>query len=175
MKSLLLHAETKRQLTMYLSHKFIATCEEKGKEYAVVFGKRVQVKRANSEQPPHEEADTLLVLYGIDIARNDQFQKLVICSPDADVLLLLIYFTEYHLKTKAFLTGKMNHIRNIDVGASYEALGEEMSASILGFHSFPDCDQTAKFYWKYKLFCWKMFMNSQNYILESLRGLGSRR
>ena len=29
----------------------------------------------------------------------------------------------------------------------------------LGFHTFTGCDITGKFNWKFKLYCWKQFLN----------------
>ena len=34
----------------------------------------------------------MLIFYGVDVARNDPFQELIVCSPDTDVFLLLISF-----------------------------------------------------------------------------------
>ena len=39
----------------------------------------------------HKEADTLLIVQAIDVARNDPFIKRYIYSPDTDVLVLLIH------------------------------------------------------------------------------------
>lgn len=39
----------------------------------------------------HEEADTLLIVQAIDVARNDPFTECYIYSPDTDVLVLLIH------------------------------------------------------------------------------------
>ena len=40
----------------------------------------------------HEEADTLLVLHFLDVARQDPFRKLEVVSPDTDVFLLLTVY-----------------------------------------------------------------------------------
>ena len=42
----------------------------------------------------HEEADTLLILQAIDVATSDPFAECVIFSPDTDVFLLLIHYSE---------------------------------------------------------------------------------
>ena len=52
----------------------------------------------------HEEADTLLILYGIDVARTDSFQMLVVCSPDIDVLLLFIFFNKSLCRQTIYLS-----------------------------------------------------------------------
>ena len=40
----------------------------------------------------HEEADTLLVLQAIDVAKIDAFTEVVVFSPDTDVFLLLVHY-----------------------------------------------------------------------------------
>ena len=137
----------------------------------------------------HEEADTLLILHAIDVARSDPFQKLIVQSPDTDVFLLLIYyqrrlcnhtifktgisFNYIHFKcsnkepergvknfdTIFILTGRGKDIREIDVTAAYEAVGSEIASAILGFHAFSGCDFTSKFNNK-----------SKKVMLESLYG-----
>ena len=39
----------------------------------------------------HEEADTLLIVQAVDVARNDPFTECYIYSPDIDALVLLIH------------------------------------------------------------------------------------
>ena len=48
-----------------------------------------------------------------------------------------------------------NNLREIDIGAAYEALDPKHSSAILGFHAFTGCDQTGKFYGKTKAFVGK--------------------
>ena len=38
----------------------------------------------------HEEADTLMVLYALEIAERDPFSKVCVVSPDTEVLILFI-------------------------------------------------------------------------------------
>ena len=74
-KTFLSHAETKKELTAYLSHKL-------RKEYVVVYD---TVCKSNKFLPPtlyhHDqgEADTLLILYGIDVVENEPFRELIVC------------------------------------------------------------------------------------------------
>ena len=118
----------------------------------------------------YEEADTLLVLYGVDVAKINPFQKLVVCSPDADVLLLLIFIYKSQPTRTVFRTGRGSNLRDIDIGSAFEALGEEKSAAILGFHRFTGCDQTARFYGKSKASCWKTFICSSPVVLAAFHG-----
>ena len=67
LKTLLSHVETKKELTAYLSQKFVEACEQAGKKYVVVYENlsRFNVPVSSEvECHKHEEADTLLVLYG---------------------------------------------------------------------------------------------------------------
>ena len=120
----------------------------------------------------HEEADTLLILYGIDVAKNDPFQELIVCSPDTDVFLLLIAFYKSLCTRTLFRTGKGSNNRDIDIGAAYEALGEEKASALIGFHSFTGCDVTSKFFGKSKLSSWKAFTKSPSDVLYAFRKLG---
>ena len=62
-----------------------------------------------------EEADTLIVLHGIDVAKRNPFDELVVSSPDTDVLLLFIYFYKDLCNQTRFLTGRAKNIQEIDV------------------------------------------------------------
>ena len=176
MKVFLSHIKTKKELTKYLTEKFIDTMESIGKEYVVVYD---TICKSNVAVDPwlkshdHEEADTLIVLYGVDVAKKNPFQDLVVVSPDTDVLLLLIAFYKSLCANTVFKTGKGNSIRYLDVGTMYEALGEERASALLGFHAFTGCDVTCKFYGKSKLTCWKVFMKSSSDVLEAFKELGN--
>ena len=58
-------------------------------------------------------------------------------------------------------------LREIDIDVTYEVLGEQRCKALLGFHSFTGRDQTAKFYGKWKLDCWKTFFHSPPEVLEA--------
>ena len=113
LKTLLSHVETKKELTAYLSQKFVEACEQAGKKYVVVYENlsRFNVTVSSEvECHTHEEADTLLVLYGVDVAKINPFQELVVCSPDTDILLLLIFFYK-SLPTRTVLrTGRGSNL-----------------------------------------------------------------
>lgn len=58
------------------------------------------------------------------------------------------------------------------LGAADEALGQERAPALIGFHSFTGCDQTAKFYGKSKLVCWKTFAKSPPNVIQASSTLG---
>ena len=84
----------------------------------------------------------LLILYGIDVAENDPFQELIVCSPDTDVFLPLVSFYKSLCARTIFRTGKGCNIHDMDVGAAFVTRGKERAAELIGFHSFTGCDVT---------------------------------
>ena len=140
MMQLLSHIETANELTAYLGQKVVSALHRVGKDCIVVYGTsyifNVPIP-ADFTSHEHEEADTLLVLYGICMAKEDPFQEFV--------FLLLIHCLEQ----------AKQQMCDINARSAVEALG---SAAILGFHNFTDCDLTAKFYGKSKLTCWKLLI-----------------
>ena len=116
MKTFLSHTETKRELTIYLSQKFISHFEKLKKEYTVC--KTNKILSSDLCNHDHEEADTLLIHYGIDVAKDDPFQELIVCSPDTDVFLLLISFYKSLCTRTLFRTGKASNNRDVDIGAA---------------------------------------------------------
>ena len=93
----------------------------------------------------HEEADTLIILHALDVAKRDPFSSLTVFSPDTDVFLLLLYFYQSLCNVTLFQTGTKNNVRIINVGSVFEALGEKKTKAILGFYAFTGCDLPAKF------------------------------
>ena len=113
-----------------------------------------------------------MILYAIDATQSDPFYELVVCSPDTNVFLLLIFFCKDFCNHTVFQTGGGNSERDIDIGTTYEALGVHRCKVLVGFHSFTGYDQTAKFYIKSKLGCWKTFIHSPAEVLEAFSQLG---
>ena len=177
LKSLLSHVHTKMELTAYLGEKLVSACKTIQKDFIVIYENKCKTNLPVLQDVlihEQEEADTLMILYGIVITRLNPFQELVVCSPDTDVLLLLIYFHEQLCSSTIFRTGRSNQVRDINIGLAHEALGEERSKALLGFHCFTGCDQTAKFYGKSKLACWKVFCSSPSWVLDAFSQLGNR-
>ena len=113
-----------------------------------------------------------MILYSIKVAHMNPFQELIVCSPDTDALLLLIFFYQELCTHTIFRTGSGNKICDINIGLVYEMLDEEKCKALLGFHCFTGCDQTAKFYGKSKLSCWKTFLNSPSQVVTAFNELG---
>ena len=121
-KEFLFSAETKEELTIYLSEKLIGEFLYQNKQFVVVYDNKCETNISNFENnlrvPCHEEADTLIVLHGIDVAKRDPFQELYIDCWDTDVFLLLLYYFE-KLCTRTVFNGKNDCI---DIGMLYEVL-----------------------------------------------------
>ena len=107
LKELFAHIGTKQQLTIFLAKYFREAFTEIN--FAVTYD---TVTEANIDHltnellnHDHEEADTLLILHAIDIARNDVFNKCCIWSPDTDVFLLLVHHYESLPLSTCFRTG----------------------------------------------------------------------
>ena len=116
----------------------------------------------------HEEADNLIVLHGIDVAKRDPFQELYIDCCDTDVFLLLLYYFE-KLCTRTIFNGKNDCI---DIGMLYEVLDKEKVKALPRFHAFTGCDQTGKFRGFSKETCWKTFIDSPEVVVKSFQELG---
>ena len=77
-------AKTKEELTIYLSEKLIREFLHQNKQFVVVYDNKCETNISNFD---NEEADTLIVLHGIDVAKCDLFQELYIDCCDTDVFL----------------------------------------------------------------------------------------
>ena len=117
----------------------------------------------------HEEADTLIVLHSIEVAKRNPFCQLYVACSDTDVLLLLLYFylqicnnTVFHATT-----------REINVGCAYNALGNEKSMALLGFHAFTGCDLTRRFSGFLKITCFDTILKSNYFVCKAFASLGN--
>ena len=99
----------------------------------------------------HEEADTLLILHALDVAKDNAFKGMYRPFADTDVFLLLIYYYHSLPHLTYFQTGTGESQRNIDFQSWYEAIGVNHAQVILGFHVLTGCDQIGQFFGKTKL------------------------
>ena len=171
-KEFLSSAKTKEELTIYLSEKLIREFLHQNKQFVVVYDSKCETNISNFDNNLrvhcHEEADTLIVLHGIDVAKRDPFQELYIDCWDTDVFLLLLYYFE-KLCTRTVFNGKNNCV---DIGMLYEVLHKEKVKALPRFHSFTGCNQTGKFRGFSKETCWKTFIDSPE-VVKSFQELGS--
>ena len=177
MKKLLSHDTTKQKLTSFLGKCIAKKFRAMNKQFAVSFNTctLTNIPSLDSEllnEHEHEEADTLMILHAIDIAAADPFRKLIVSSPDTDVLLLLVHYQAMIPPDTHFMTGSGDKTRLISVLNAKESLPERWS-SLLGFHAFTGCDITSKFLGKSKLSCWRTFTRAPTHVLAAFRQLGN--
>ena len=108
LKKLLPHTETKQQLTIYLSEYVISEIKRLGIDYVVSYDLISKTNRKGLEilHDSHEEADTLLIIHFLEIARRNPFNQCNIHCPDTDVFLLLIFHYPSLPNALIFRTGK---------------------------------------------------------------------
>ena len=166
-------AKTKEELTIYLSEKLIREFLHQDKQFVVVYDNKCETNISNFDNNlrvhSHEEADTLIVLHGIDVAKRDSFQELYVDCCDTDVFLLLLYYFE-KLCTRTVFNGKIDYV---DIGMLYEVLDKKKVRALPGFHVFTGCDQSGKFKEFSKETCWKTYIDSLEVVVKSFQELGS--
>ena len=85
---------TKRNLTKYLSSKIAKVLSAAAKRYLVAYNSTVELNIINFTDEiklhSHEEAETLIVLHLIDVAKRNPFCQLYVACSDTNVLLLLL-------------------------------------------------------------------------------------
>ena len=177
LKALLAHIETKQQLTIFLSKYCKREFQGSNIDFAVTYD---QITETNMDgfteelkNHDHEEADTLLILHAIDVARKDIFTECYVYSPDTDVFLLLLHHYESLPLSTYFRTGKGEKERDINIRNCYEGIGGNRAAAVLGLHVLTGCDQTGRFAGKSKSTWWKSFTNADANIIQALTVLGN--
>ena len=87
---------TKKDLTIYLAEHRADVLNKVGKQFDVVFDRKciTNIPQYPKELLQHnqEEADTLILFQAKNVTDLDPFTDLYVVSPNADVLLLLIYY-----------------------------------------------------------------------------------
>ena len=115
----------------------------------------------------HKEADTLIILHCFLIAKIDPFGEVVIVCSDTDVLLMLLYHYQTLCTQTIMRVGRGDHKGDINIGKSFEALGDAKSQALVGFHAFTGCDQTGKFNDQAIQLCWNIFIASPKKIINA--------
>ena len=139
------HGNTKRDLTKYLSCKISQVLSAAGKRYIAAYNSTAESNIVNFPGElkfhSHEEVDTLIALHSIDVAKRNPFCQLHVACSDTDVLLLHLYFYS-QICNNAVIHAITPEI---DVKCVYNALRNEKSMALLGFHTFTGCDLTGRF------------------------------
>ena len=124
----------------------------------VVKGTTVQANAPHTvdksmETHSHEEADSMIPLYIIDVVKDTTFNDVYVSSPDTDVHILIhILLMDLvwngclgALTRLHFLTGKGAKSRSINVCERMMAIGQEKSQGLIGLHNFTGADWGGKF------------------------------
>ncbi|XP_046864636.1 uncharacterized protein LOC124459156 isoform X2 [Xenia sp. Carnegie-2017] len=82
----------------------------------------------------HEEADTRLLLHSKHSAQT--YDRIIIKTPDTDVLVISIAMQKLIGKDIYLLTGTGSNTRTIDIGAVSDELGDALCKCLPGFHAF---------------------------------------
>jgi hypothetical protein len=171
LSDLLSHPDTKQELTQYLAEQTLKHYRKnKTKEIHISAGSKTE----NSENKQlefnnHEEADTIIILHASRLPKNI---NLYIDSPDTDVALLLIFFHSVIPKNTYFITGTKNMRRTIPIAKLCSTLTSQQASAILGMHACTGSDTTGKFAGRSKESAFKLFCETSNEILASLKLLG---
>ena len=174
-KDFLSDSRTKKELTDYLAQKVISHSKSKAnllRRCLVTSGTKTEGNFAVPKSlltHSQEEADTIMILHAATVSAH---AKLVVYSPDTDVLLLLVHFFPKLPDSTAFLTGKGRQRRVISVSDIYNKLGQNRSGAILGLHAFTGCDVTGRFGGRTKDWCFKAFLSADANVLTALAELG---
>jgi len=134
--------------------------------------KKCVFKLGGTEDPTlacnHEEADTRLVFHTKQISRS--FKKIVIHTPDTDVLLIALGLeigAEIHMKTGVKSKTRIISLKDIkeSLKTRYAVKDvERVSRALLGLHGFTGCDTISSFAGKGKVKPLKTMMNDDQYI-----------
>lgn len=112
-----------------------------------------------------EEADTRMILHCFHIARHLYSSgAIIIRSPDTDVFVLLMKYSQ-NIDIPLFMdTGYGDKRRLISVKAAVQATGSELCNALLSFHAFTGCDTTSSFMRKGKVGPLRLLKNNPQYI-----------
>jgi hypothetical protein len=93
-----------------------------------------------------DEAETRIIVPCLfDYQSSDQQQSIVIRSPDTDVFVLLLYYSEMINKDMYFDIGSGNERRMISINSIVRAVGEGVVKALPALHAFTGADCTSSF------------------------------
>ena len=175
-KNFLSDIRTKEELTKYLADKVVHHSKSSNSRLRNIMMISGTQTKGNVAIPDvlithsQEEANILLVLHTLTVPNE---AKLVVSSPDTDVLLLLVYMYPNLPMSTTFLTGKDKLKRSITLQSIYNNLGAKHASALLGFHALTGSDMSGRFAGRTKDSCFKAFMSCDDRILDALAMLSS--
>ena len=106
------------------------------------------VRNIGTLQCDHEEADSRMFIYARYLVTNNQIGRIIIASPDTDVLIIACFHfikSFFSCSELWFKTGNANNLRYVavhDIGKRY---GATFCMSLPIVHALTGCDSTSSF------------------------------
>ena len=159
-KSFLLNGDNKRQLIQLLlrewqseqyapllqGRKLYFVCEENCFCLQSADGLQVTSELVPELVSSQEEADTRIVLHcQFADCLAGRVTNLIVQSPDTDVFILLLYYSDKIKSNIYFETGTGNKRRVIDIKKVAGEVNSDVIKALPGFHAFTGCDCTSAF------------------------------
>ena len=104
-----------------------------------------------------EEADTPIILHGLEATKRGYDHIMVFCR-DTDVLLLLLHFFGGTDQIVWMIGGTAREQRCCPVHTIYRNLPQDVHKNILVFYTLTGSDTTSSFAGFWKKSCWKMLI-----------------
>ncbi|GFO26054.1 hypothetical protein PoB_005255900 [Plakobranchus ocellatus] len=99
----------------------------------------------------HEEADSRIILHCMYASQQPTTEIVIVRSPDSDVFLLLLSFSDAISKPLIFEPGRGNNRRQLNINDLAATVSKQLRDAIIGLHAFTGCDLTSCFAGKGKL------------------------
>ncbi|GFN86953.1 hypothetical protein PoB_001345900 [Plakobranchus ocellatus] len=111
----------------------------------------------------HEEADSRIILHCMYASQQPTTERVIVKSPDSDVFLLLLSFSDAISKPLIFDTSSGNNRRQLNITDLAATMSKRLRDAIIGLHTFTGCDSTCCFAGKGKLKALKMLEGDQDH------------
>ncbi|GFO35328.1 hypothetical protein PoB_006183300 [Plakobranchus ocellatus] len=111
----------------------------------------------------HGEADSRITLHCTYASQQPTTERVIVRSPDSDVFLLLLSFSDATGKLLIFDTSSGNNRRQLNITDLAVTMSKRLRDAIIGLHAFTGCDSTNCFAGKGKLKALKMLQGDQDH------------
>lgn len=148
-----------------IDKKILFVCEKQCICLTSQNGENTQSEEMTELYSTQEEADTKIILHCLHIAADSpEDSTIIVRSPDTDVFVLLLKFTQEVQQKILFDTGVGNKRRLVDVKGVINEVGMEMCSALPALHAFTGCDSTSAFVRKGKLMPLKTLKDHPEYL-----------
>ncbi|MES9882593.1 MAG: hypothetical protein ABW185_17120, partial [Sedimenticola sp.] len=164
------NTKTKHNLTIFLAEKLLDSCRDQTTPVSTSTGTKSNNLDVDHLSTSQEEADTILVLHGLDAAKRGLDVDIV--SPDTDVFILASSRLPMLEKNPRIITGIGTKKQKIQLKPVYNAIGPAIADALPSFHAFTGCDTCGKFHGKGKLTCWNCLLKQPRRTIDAFATLG---